>query len=101
MNGEGGIDKELGSADSSEEGVEVVEDFDGTVVMSEDSVEESLGQSSEINVDKLVADVEALKGNDAVRKQLEARKRLDEIALEGDDELGSTYNFNINDDLLK
>jgi hypothetical protein len=98
MNGEGGTDKEL---DSATEELEVVEDFDASVVMSEDSVDESLGGTSELNVDKLVADVEALKGDEVARKQLEARKRLDDIALEGDDKFGSTYNFDIDDDLVK
>jgi hypothetical protein len=98
MNDEDGTDKEL---EPTDEATEVVEDFDATVVMSEDSVDESLGDSSEINVDKLVADVEALNNGETAKKQLDARKRLDQIALEGDDELGSTYNFDLNDDLLK
>ena len=100
MNDEGGTDKELDSAEEEVE-VEGVEDFDASVVMSEDSVDESLGGTSELNVDKLVADVEALKGDAVARKQLEARKRLDDIALKGDDEFGSTYNFDIDDDLVK
>jgi hypothetical protein len=98
MNDEYGTDKEL---EPTDEATEVVEDFDATVVMSEDSVDESLGDSSEINVDKLVADVEALNNGETAKKQLDARKRLDQIALEGDDELGSTYNFDLNDDVLK
>ena len=98
MNDEDGTDKEL---EPTDEATEVVEDFDATVVMSEDSVDESLGDSAEINVDKLVADVEALKGDETAKKQLDARKRLDQIVLEGDDEFGSTYDFDLNDDVLK
>ena len=98
MNGEDPTNKELEPAD---EATEVVEDFDATVVMSEDSVDESLGDSSELNVDELVAGVEALNADETAKKQLEARKRLDQIAVEGDDEFGSTYNFDLNDDLLK
>lgn len=98
MNDESGTDKEL---EPAEEGTEVVEDFDATVVMSEDSVAESLEETAEVNVEKLVADVEALKRDETAKKQLEARKRLDEMDLEGDDEFGSTYNFNLDDDLSK
>ncbi|MGI9272972.1 MAG: hypothetical protein ACR2QT_14435 [Woeseiaceae bacterium] len=98
MNGEDGNDKGL---EPAEDGAEVAEDFDATVVMSEDSVEIRPEDSAEINVEKLVADVEALKRDETAKKQLEARKRLDEIAAEGDDEFGSTYNFDLDDDLLK
>lgn len=98
MNDESGTDKELEPAD---ENAEVAEDFDSTVVMSEDSVAESLDETAEVNVEQLVADVDALNRDETARKQLEARKRLDEMGLEGDDEFGSTYNFNIDDDLVK
>jgi len=97
MNAENGADKEL---DSTDDDGEDVEDFDSTVVMSDDSVDLSLDETAEIDVDKLVADVEALKRDEKARKQLEARKRLDHLRdeLEGDDEFGSTYNFNLDDD---
>ncbi len=86
MNGEGSNDIEL------DDKAEVIEDPGETVVLNEDSVE--------INVEELVADVEASDDGDPEHKR-EAKKRLDALQdqLHEDDEFSSTYNFNLEDDL--
>lgn len=96
MNGEGVDETELDSDD------EEIEDTDSTVVLSDDALDEDDDDSSaEINVDKLVADIERLKADAAMKKRLEARKRIDAMKdeLQEDDVFGSTYNFNLDDDL--
>ncbi len=74
---------------------EVVEDTESTVVMSDDDDSDDEGASAEINVDKLVADIERLKADAVMKKRLEARKRIDAMKddLYEDDVFGSTYNF--------
>lgn len=96
MNGEGVDETELDTDD------EEIEDTDSTVVLSDDALDEDDDDSSaEINVDKLVADIERLKADAAMKKRLEARKRIDAMKdeLQEDDVFGSTYNFNLDDDL--
>ncbi len=105
MNGEVGSERKRDEVDG--EKVDTFENID--TVDKVDSVEEidtvgsadNVGDMSvEINVEELVADVEASSGDDASRKT-EVKKRLDEMEsqLDKDDEFGSTYNFNIDDDL--
>ena len=86
MNGEGSNDIEV------DDEAEIIIDSSETVVLNEDSVE--------INVEELVADIEASDGDDAEDRR-EAKKRLDalEEQLHKDDEFDSTYNFNLEDDL--
>jgi len=86
MNGEGSKDIEM------DDEAEVIIDSGETVVLNEDSVE--------INVEELVADIEASDGDDAEDRR-EAKKRLDalEDQLHKDDEFGSTYNFDLEEDL--
>ena len=86
MNGEGSNDIEV------DDEVEVITDPGETVVLTEDSVE--------INVEELVADIEASDGDDVEHKR-EAKKRLDALEehLHEDDEFGSTYNFDLEDEL--
>lgn len=81
---------------------EDIEDTDSTVVLSDDAIDDDDDDSSaEINVDKLVADIERLKADAAMKRRLEARKRIDAMKdeLQEDDVFGSTYNFNLDDDL--
>lgn len=99
MNGE---DPKKAENDIDNDDDDVVEDSDATVVLTEDDIDDDDGDSSaEVNVDKLVADFERLASNAATRKQLEARRRLDALVddLREDDEFGSTYNFDVDDDL--
>lgn len=56
--------------------------------------------SVEINVEELVAKLEATGDDDGSEKR-EIRHRLDELEerRKSDEDLGSTYNFNLDDDL--
>ncbi|MCK5324697.1 MAG: hypothetical protein KAJ57_01760 [Woeseiaceae bacterium] len=56
--------------------------------------------SVEINVEELVAKLEATGDDDGPEKR-EIRHRLDELEerRKSDEDLGSTYNFNLDDDL--
>jgi hypothetical protein len=97
MNGEGKKEAELDEVDD-----EVVEDTESTVVLSDDAIDDEDDDSSaEINVDKLVADIERLKADAVMKKRLEARKRIDAMRdqLDEDDVFSSTYNFNLDEDL--
>ena len=105
MNGEVGSEGRSEEADG--ENVAAVEEID--TVEKIDSVEEidtvsdadNVGDISvEINVEELVATVEAASG-DAVSQKAEIKKRLDEMEdqLDTDDAFGSTYNFDIDEDL--
>jgi hypothetical protein len=102
VNGDGADENELDDDD------DVVEDTESTVILSDDVIDDDDDgdgddddDSSEINVDKLVADIDRLKADEVMRKRLEARKRIDAMKDEllDDDEFGSTYNFNIDEDL--
>jgi hypothetical protein len=95
MNGEGDKESDLEADD------DIVEDTESTVVMSDDDDSDDDDSSAEINVDKLVADIERLKADAVMKKRLEARKRIDAMKDElfEDDVFGSTYNFDLDDDL--
>ena len=72
-------------------------------VLSEDAVsdEDNVGDISvEINVEELVAKLEATDDDDVTR-QRDIRKRLDELEEDrkSSEELDSTYNFNLDDEL--
>ena len=100
----------IGDAGSTREPDEVVDDVEDEA--SEDTIVsdgdldgdldgDNIGDISvEINVEELVANIEASGSSDAAR-QREVRRRLDELEERrrtGDD-LDSTYEFNLNDDL--
>ncbi len=53
--------------------------------------------SVEINVEELVAKIEASDTEDAEKARI--RKQLDKLREQQDSELDSTYNFNLDDDL--
>jgi hypothetical protein len=98
MNGQGGKETELEADDEDD----VIEDTESTVVLSDDAIDDDDDDSTaEVNVDKLVADIERLKADTVMRKRLEARKRIDAMKdlLDEDDVFSSTYNFNLDDDL--
>ena len=105
MNGEVVNERQTDEVDS--ENVDTFEEID--TVEKVDSVEEidtvgdadNVGDISvEINVEELVAKVEAADGDD-VSRNAEIKKRLDEMEdqLDKDDAFGSTYNFDIDEDL--
>lgn len=52
----------------------------------------------EANVDALVARMDSKDADEVARKR-EARKRLEEVRQQKDDDLDGTFNFNLDDDL--
>jgi len=80
-----GLDAEL-TEDSSDDVIELLADDDAG-----DSTEE-------INVDALVAKIDATDAEESAHKR-EIRLKLEALNEQRDDEFGSTYNFDINDDL--
>jgi uncharacterized protein (DUF2342 family) len=52
----------------------------------------------EANVDALVARMDSKDADEVARKR-EARKRLDQVREQQDDDLDGTFNFNLDDDL--
>lgn len=87
-------------ADDVDDDVEATDASEDTIVLSEDAADiDNVGDISvEINVEELVAKLEATDDDDVGRKR-EIRKRLDELHDEQDAELDSTYNFNLDDDI--
>ncbi len=91
-------------ADDAEVGAdeELTEDFpeEETVVLPETENSDNVGDVSvEINVEELVAEIEASQGDDAEKKK-ETRRRLDEIQeqKEASQGIGDTYNIDLNED---
>lgn len=56
------------------------------------------GSTAEIKVDELVAKIDSEDPDEAARNR-ELRQKLDALNEQRDDEFGSTYNFNIDEDL--
>jgi len=100
MNGEVGNEKTSDEVDGFEE-IDTVEKVDSVEEIDTVGDADNVGDISvEINVEELVAKVEAASGDDVSRKA-EIKKRLDEAEdqLDQDDAFGSTYNFNVDEDL--
>ncbi len=94
MNGE--RDNNIDKNDREDE--DLPEDEERTIVIDESDVD--LGETSAgIDVEELVAKIESKHGDEIGRKR-DVKKRLDDH-LQVDDEFGSTYNFNLDDDLSK
>ena len=77
------------------------ESSEDTIVSEDDMDDDNVGDISvEINVEELVAKIEASDSDEVSRKR-EVRKRLDELEerRRSNDDLDSTYNFNLDDDL--
>ncbi len=105
MNGEVGNERRSEEADgenvAADEEIDTVEKIDSVEEIDTVGDADNVGDISvEINVEELVATVEA-ESDDAVSRKAEIKKRLDEMEnqLDTDDEFGSTYNFDIDDDL--
>ncbi len=85
--------------------VDVDEEFseeipEETVVLPETENSDNVGDVSvEINVEELVAEVEASQGDDTHKKK-EIRQRLEEIQeqKEASDQIGDTFNIDLNED---
>ena len=95
MNGEIG---NVGSVGDVGDGVSTDEPED-TVVLSDDDVDvDNVGDISvEINVEELVAKLEATDNDDVARKR-EIRRRIEEVREEREADLDSTFNFRLDED---
>jgi hypothetical protein len=101
MNGEAGNGDKKSVV---EEGVELDEASEDTVVMEDVADIDNVGDISvEIDVEELVSKIEAIEGDegDEAEHMREVHRRLEKIndQREVDEELDDTYNFNIDDDL--
>jgi len=97
MNGETGNGR---FDDDVDDDIESSDDTD-TIVLSDDLDDDNIGDISvEINVEELVAKIEAGEG-DAAQHRKEIHRRLEELEEKRriERELESTYNFNLDDDL--
>ena len=84
-----------------EEDVELSEESEDTIVLEDVSDVDNVGDISvEINVEELVAKIEAGEG-DGAEHQKEIHRRLEELNEKRriEQELDSTFNFNLDDDL--
>ena len=95
MNGESTKDTEVIDDD------EVLSDPEETVVLTEVEADDELSETIvNLNVDALVKKIED-PNSEEFAKQREAKKRLDQLQeqLDTDDEFGSTYAFDLDEDL--
>jgi predicted FMN-binding regulatory protein PaiB len=93
---------EMGDRDKAEDAeVDVDEEItEETVVLTETGVTDNVGDVSvEINVEELVAEIEASQGDDAHMK-MEIRKRLEEIEEQkaAAKELDNTFDIDLNEE---
>jgi len=99
MNGEIGNDNDEKVVDDK---IDTIGESEDTIVLSEDAADiDTVGDfSAELNVEELVAKVEAGEV-DAAEEEKEVHRRLEELNEQRKDneELDSTYNFNIDEDL--
>ncbi|MDH3372227.1 MAG: hypothetical protein OER22_01185 [Gammaproteobacteria bacterium] len=92
-----------GELDNGDKDNDVEDDFEleDTVVLTDVIDVDNVGDISvEINVEELIAKIEAGEG-DAEQHRKEIRRRLDELEEQRriEKELESTFNFNLDDDL--
>ena len=96
----------IGDAGGTREPDDVEDEFeeessDDTVISDGDADDDNVGDISvEINVEELVANIEAADSSDVAHKR-DVRGRLEELEdrRRQFDDLDSTYNFNLDDDL--
>ena len=93
---------EMGDRDKAEDAeVDIDEEItEETVVLTETGVTDNVGDVSvEINVEELVAEIEASQGDDAHMK-MEIRKRLEEIEEQkaAAKELDNTFDIDLNEE---
>jgi len=100
MNGELENGEKENAVDEDE--LELVDSSEETIVLSEDAADiDTVGDfTGEIAVEKLVAKIESGEV-EAEEKEKEVHRRIEELNEQRkvDDELDSTYNFNLDDDL--
>jgi len=100
-NGEGSKDTELVDDDAMVDDEAVIDDPEQTVVLTEIDVNDDLSETVVgLDVDAMVAKVENTDSEELAKKR-EAKQRLDKVQekLDKDDQFGSTYAFDIDEDL--
>lgn len=99
MNGEVGNENDEKDVDDK---IDTIGESEDTVVLSEDAADiDTVGDfTAELDVEKIVAKVESGEV-DAEEKEKEVHRRIEELNEQRkvDEELDSTYNFNIDEDL--
>lgn len=96
MNGETG---EIDKAEDVAGDVEAISEPEDTVVLADFDEVDNIGDMSvEINVEELVAKLEATADDDVGRKRA-IRERLEELREQNEAELDSTFNFNLDEDI--
>ena len=80
---------------SEDETPEDISDDEIDLTVDDDIVD---GSTVEVNVDALVAKIDSEDPVEAAHHR-EVREKLEALAEQRDDEFGSTYNFNLDDDL--
>ena len=73
------------------------EDLTATVVISEDGDDDDGDTTLEMDIERLVAKLDASDSED-VHRRAEIRRKLEELREQREAELDSTFNFNLNDD---
>lgn len=92
MNGENDEIDETPIDESSDESLTA------TVVITEDDVDDVSGDTTiEMDIERLVAKLDASDSED-VHRRAEIRRRLEELREQREQELDSTFNFNLDDD---
>ena len=106
MNSDESKDKEIIETDSVVDdgvvdGEVVADDPEATVVLTEVDVDDGMSETVvDLNVEAMVAKIENADKSELAKKR-EAKKRLEQLKeqLDGDDKFGSTYAFDLDDDL--
>lgn len=92
MNGENeDIDDDL-DVDSSDDSLTA------TVVMTDDDEDDNVDSTLEMDIENLVAKLEA-SDKDDVHRRAEIRRRLEDLREQREQELDNTFNFNLDDDI--
>lgn len=105
MIGKNGDSEDTDFDDVDDESVEDVLDDDDTSDDDDDDEMPDIGGdtlvdiSAEINVEELVAMLEASSDPDEAAHRRAVRKRLEELREQKDIDLDSTFNFNLDDDV--
>ena len=97
MNGNNGDDNETDFDESEEELSEDLSSDDDDEV-ADIGTETIVSSTAEFKVDEIVAKIDKA-DPDEVAHTREVRKRLEEIAEKRNEDLDSTFNFNLDDDL--
>ncbi|MDH3532199.1 MAG: hypothetical protein OEO82_04665 [Gammaproteobacteria bacterium] len=95
----GGIGNVGNVGNVGDDDVDSSDEPEDTVVISDDDLDvDNVGDISvEINVEELVAKLEATHSDDVARKR-EIRRRIEELREQREADLDSTFNFSLDDD---